>query len=126
MFKKADIIIIIILIFISFIPQIVFNIINKDYDRIFAIITIDGNVNKKILLSEHIGKDEFVIESEYGINKILLKENEIAILQASCQDSVCINQGYISKPGENIICLPNKLMIEIRGNKEEEDIILSY
>ncbi|MGL5244748.1 MAG: NusG domain II-containing protein [Sarcina sp.] len=128
-FKKWDIIIILVLILISFIPQIIFGVVKgNEYNRTYAVISINGDVYKKISLSEHFGQDEFRIESEYGINKISIKENQIIVLEASCADSVCMKQGYISKPGESIVCLPNKLIIEIKGDKvsSEEDIILSH
>ena len=36
-----------------------------------------------------------------------------------------MNPEHIEKPGESLVCLPNKLMIEIKG-MAEDDIILSY
>ena len=36
-----------------------------------------------------------------------------------------MNPAYIEKAGESLVCLPHKVMIEIKGELEE-DIILSY
>ena len=50
------------------------------------------------------------------------------MIEADCHDSLCIYQGKISKVGQSLVCLPNKVMVEIKGKIEEneDDIILSH
>ena len=44
-----------------------------------------------------------------------------------CPDKLDVKQGYISKVGEVIVCLPNKLVIEIKGIDDERDVdYMSY
>ena len=44
---------------------------------------------------------------------------------ADCPDKVCMNPSHIEKPGQSLVCLPHKVMIEIKG-MAEDDVILSY
>lgn len=44
----------------------------------------------------------------------------ISIEDADCPDKICLKQGFINKPGQSIICLPHKLVIEIIGDTKEE------
>ena len=46
---------------------------------------------------------------------------EAFLKEASCPDHLCINMGRIRKTGQSIICLPNKVTVEIRGKKESDD-----
>lgn len=126
-FKKWDIIVIIILILLSFIPELVFGIVmGKSYTSTYAEITIDGRLYKKILLSEHRGEESLDVKSKYGYNIIDIKDDSIRILDADCKDGICIKSGFISKTGESLVCLPHKLMIEIKGsddNQNDVDVI---
>ena len=128
--KKLDIVILIFLLVISFIPHLIFGYaLGYDYDRTYAEITIGGKFYKKIPLSEHSGEDTIEIKAGKHINKIKVVDNKLSIVEADCPDSLCIHQGEISKVGQSVVCLPNKLMVEIKGNKIEdndEDIILSH
>ena len=129
-FKKMDIVIIICLICISFLPHIIFAInLNKNYDSIQAIIEVDGKLYKNIPLSSSKEDATFTVETQNGNNTILVKDKSISITHADCHDSLCVSQGSKSKVGDTIVCLPNKLIIEIKGKEEDSssnDIILSY
>lgn len=130
MIKKLDIIIIVFLIVISFIPHLIFGYaLGYDYDRTYAEITISGKFYKKIPLSEHSGEEIIEIKSGNHINKIKIVDNKLSIIEADCADSLCIYQGEIFKVGQSVVCLPNKVMVEIKGSKIEdsdEDFILSH
>ena len=65
-FKKMDILIIICLVGISFLPHILFaKNLNKDYDSVYAIIKVDGKTYKEIPLSS-LKEDDSV---QYQIRK---------------------------------------------------------
>ena len=129
-FKKMDIVIIICLVGISFLPHILFaKNLNKDYDSVYAIIKVDGKTYKEIPLSSLKEDDSLTIKTENGNNTILVKDNKISITHANCHDSLCVDQGSKSKVGDSIVCLPHKLIIEIKGKEKDsssDDFILSY
>ena len=103
--------------------------INKNYDSLHAIIKVDRDVYKEIPLSDLKEDDTFTVETPNGNNTILVKDKSISITHADCHDSLCVKQGSKSKVGDTIVCLPHKLIIEIKGKEEDsssDDIILSY
>lgn len=80
------------------------------------VVKIDGNDHKEFLLSEDV---DYTIGFEDGrYNKLVIKDGFAKIIEASCPDKICVNHQKIQKLGETIVCLPNKVMIEI----ESEDI----
>lgn len=126
MFKKWDIIVIILLVCISFIPELIFGITaGRSYKGTYVEITIDGKVYKKVPLSEHSGEEEFNVKTKYGYNLIKIKGQSVAVIDADCPDKICERPGFISKPGESLVCLPHKLMVEVKGydNNTSDDII---
>lgn len=126
MFKKWDIIIIIVLLCLSFIPELVFGVImGQKYNGTYAEITLEGKTYKKIPLSEHRGEDKVYVKTQYGYNIIEIKDQSVGIIDADCKDKICIKSGVISKPGQSLVCLPHKLVVEIKGydNKNQDEII---
>ena len=129
MFKKLDIVIIISLIIISFIPEIVFGMVmGYNYDMTYAEITVDGEFYSKIPLSTHKGEEIIEINLDGHENIILIKDGTIKMIEADCPDSLCIYQGKISKVGQSLVCLPNRVMVEIKGDyvDDDDDVILSH
>lgn len=42
-----------------------------------------------------------------------IKENKVIMLQAECPDHLCMHQGPIDTQGETIVCLPNRVVLEV-------------
>ena len=49
-----------------------------------------------------------------GTNTVVIKDGVVYMSEANCKNQVCVNSGKISKKGESIICLPNKVIVEIK------------
>lgn len=127
-FKKMDIIVIAILIVFSFIPHFIYySVGSKNTKNLYATIKVDGNLHKTINLPV-TSQEKFTISTEHGTNTIIVNNNEIKIIDAKCKDKLCIKQGSISKIGKTLICLPNELIIEIKGDEYDssDDLILSH
>jgi hypothetical protein len=45
---------------------------------------------------------------------ILVEENSVNVIDADCPDKVCVNHSDIGNVGETIICLPHKMVVEIK------------
>ena len=89
-----------------------------------ARITQDGQVVAEIDLSELTGPYTFPVDGEdHQWNGIVAEKGRIRVLEASCPDQVCVNQGWISDSTLPIVCLPNKLVIEIVGGESELDAV---
>ena len=126
MFKKLDFVIIAVLMVLSFLPEIILGAsVGKGLNNTYAEITVAGKLYKTVPLSAHTGEDIIGINTKWGTNIVQVKDNKIGIIDADCPDKVCMNPAYIEKAGESLVCLPHKVMIEIKGELEE-DIILSY
>ena len=127
--KKMDIVIIVLLLIISFTPHLIFfKTSQKSSKNNYAIIKVDGKIHKKIDLSNVKNNEEVNLNLPNGKNTLLIKNNSIQMKSANCNDALCVKQGNISKVGQTIICLPHKLIIEIKGDEldSKDDLILSH
>lgn len=53
-------------------------------------------------------------------NLFSCENGEIQMIQSSCPDLICVHHSPVSRAGENIVCLPHELVIEIIGAQESE------
>ncbi|WP_042275859.1 NusG domain II-containing protein [[Clostridium] dakarense] len=127
--KKLDVVIIVFLLILSFTPHLIFSkSLSKEYASTYANIKLSGKVYDTIDLSSFKGEKTLDIKTSHGINKILIKDGVIQIVDADCDDKLCVRQGSISKVGETLVCLPHELIIEIKGDESGslDDMILSH
>ena len=75
-------------------------------------------VDKEIFGEYDIDIDR-VIQIKDG-NTCEIKGGEVFMTHANCPDHYCINQGRIRLSHQSIICLPNKVIIEIIGLGEND------
>lgn len=69
-------------------------------------------------LSEEV--DILLKSSKGGTNRLVIKDGEASVIEASCPDQLCIHQKSINKSGETIVCLPNQLVVEVIGGERSE------
>ena len=57
-------------------------------------------------------------------NTLVIKGGVADMTSADCPDHLCVKQKAISKEGESIICLPNKVVVTVKsGMKSDIDSI---
>jgi len=66
------------------------------------------------------------IEGEKGKVVIEVKDGRVRVVDSSCFQKICVNTGWINKPGQNIICLPNKVLVTIEGKESSKIDAVSY
>lgn len=126
---KWDILLIVVLLLLSFLPEGIFYLSGNDASvtRTYAEIQVEGKVYKKVPLSGHHGEDRFSIDTDKGHNLVVIKDESIGITEADCPDKICIREGFVSKPGATVVCLPHKLLIEVKNaGGEEPDVIPAH
>ena len=62
------------------------------------------------------------IPEKNGTNVMQIKDGKVTMKKADCKDQICADHKAIEKSGETIVCLPHKVVIEIRSEdgKEQE------
>ncbi len=74
------------------------------------------SVNGKRIASYSLSKDRTEnISSENGecTNTLVIKDGKAKITKASCPDKICVGHPAVSRTGETIVCLPNKVVITV-------------
>ncbi|MFA5576205.1 MAG: NusG domain II-containing protein [Tissierellaceae bacterium] len=98
-----------------------------NYNEKYISIQVNGKEYKKVIFDNSVIGKTIPVETEFGYNLIEIGDGDVRVIEASCPDKLDVLQGAISKPGEMIVCLPNRLVIEIKGTQETREIdYISY
>lgn len=78
-------------------------------------ISVDGQREATLDLS----RDAEYTVSGYGggVNHVVIQDGEVWVDEASCPDKLCVRQGRVRDSGQMIICLPNRVVVEITGEE---------
>ena len=84
-----------------------------------AVITRDGEVYGEYALSadqtvEIAGPDGQVT------NRLVIEKGQVRMEWADCPDQICVKHSPVSRGGQSIVCLPNRVTVEIRSDKGNE------
>lgn len=60
------------------------------------------------------------IHTDLGSNTVVISGGSARMEEADCPNGDCTRQLPINKPGQQIICLPHKLWIEVRGSDDKQ------
>ena len=61
-----------------------------------------------------------------GVTVIAIQGGRAMILDSPCPDKLCVHMPAVSKPGQWIACLPNRVFVRIRGTSGEKIDDISY
>lgn len=86
-------------------------------------VTVDGQLYGTYSLDED---QEIEVKHDGHINKITIKDGSVQMSYSDCKNQICVKDGKISRTSESLVCLPNRVMIEISGGEEDEfDAVIS-
>ena len=120
----SDLLVILMLLILSFTPLAIFHYsyAQSANDEVVAYISIDGEVVDTFTLSEstpHELKTYYPAGDQYNI--IEVDGTRIRVKEDNSPDQIAVKTGWISRPGETSICLPHKLIIDIRGESRTDE-----
>lgn len=85
-----------------------------------AVITVDG----KLYGSYSLAEDRTVeIRQKNHLNKITIKDGSVQMSYSDCRNQICVGDGSISRTNQSLVCLPNRVMVEITGGEEGFDAV---
>lgn len=82
-----------------------------------AVVSVNGDVFATYPLSR-----DLTVELPTGAdgshrNLLVIRDGKVSVTEADCRDRICVGHPPISETGETIVCLPNRLVVEIQKEK---------
>lgn len=95
---------------------------NTDADTATIVIR-DGAQNVyELPLGQDVSK---TVTTDLGTNVIEIKDGRVRVEEADCPNQDCVHQGWIDAAGQQIVCLPHKLTVDIvdKGATATYDVV---
>lgn len=86
---------------------------------ISCIFIFSGKTGTEVVISKN---NSIVFEGKLNENKVVdlesniikIENGKVFVESADCANQICVNHKPISKEKESIVCLPNKVLVEIK------------
>lgn len=88
------------------------------HNNIYAEITVDGKLYKQVPLTEE--EQIIEVETDRGTNILKIHDNGIEMYEADCPDQVCLGFGFVTRKGDTIVCLPHRVLVELKSDTAGE------
>jgi hypothetical protein len=66
------------------------------------------------------------VKGPLGDTIVVIKDGKAFVQDSPCPDKLCVHMPPISKPGQWIACLPNRVFVRVRGTSDQNIDELSY
>lgn len=113
-FTRKDILLIVIIVFVAGMSLLLHEVVGGKGAGCVT-VKVEGEITGVYSLA----KDQ-EISINNGSNILIIKNGRADMIEADCPDKLCVNQKAISKNGESIICLPNKVVVTIDSDENSE------
>ncbi|NLI98593.1 hypothetical protein GX441_08050 [bacterium] len=113
--KRGDAILIICFLFISLVGIVFILSIKSDREPQMIKISSEGKFFE-LPLRDTL----FQVQGPLGVTDVRINKGHVYVTKAPCPNKLCMKQGKISRNGESIICIPNKIIITIEGNRKTD------
>lgn len=91
-----------------------------------AVVSVDGRPVRTIDLAKLTEPLEFTVTSgasDKQFNIVRAEPGRISVAAANCPEQLDVLQGWITRPGQTIVCLPHRLVVTIKGDSGVDSII---
>lgn len=85
-----------------------------------ATVVLEGETIARYDLSALAGPEDLEVEGAAYPITIQAEPGRIRILESGCPGQDCVHTGWASQAGQQIICLPNRLVISLSGGASDD------
>ena len=82
-------------------------------------VTVDGRVIATLPLD--VDTEQVITGVGDSQNRLIIRDGKVTVTDASCPDGICVSHGAISRPGQSIVCLPNRVVVTVTGGAPAVD-----
>ena len=83
-----------------------------------AIVEVNGREVRRVAMGDSQASRKFTVRGWQGPSTLEVKGGRVRMLESACRDKICIGMGWVDTSGRSIICLPNRVVIKVTGNRK--------
>lgn len=117
---KGDIILVVSVLFISAV-LFAFSFFGVS-EELTAEIYVDGEKLHTIALNEV--EESYTLTENYC--QLLIEKDGVSFVYSDCSDKLCMKRGKLSKQGDTMACVPEKVVVILRGTQRRNIDAITY
>ena len=91
--------------------------------RAGAVDTVVVQVDGEEVIQAPLADDKrFSVDGPLGKTEVEIKDKRVRVTDSPCGRKTCVYAGWIDKPYQTIICMPNHVMIRLTGNGDNNEL----
>lgn len=83
-----------------------------------AVVEVSAKKVLRIELSADQPGKTYTVRGMLGPSTIEVEKGRVRMLASTCRDKICVGTGWVDAPGKEIVCLPNRVVIRITGERK--------
>ena len=123
----ADKILIVVLLLLGLSSYFIIRQVFPPLEAMTAVVEVQGREVMRLSLSTEIPDRQVPLKLEGGEAMLEVAGGRVRVLPMPdhlCSKHICSKTGWIGKPWQVMVCLPNKIIVRVVGQKEMGDIDL--
>lgn len=60
------------------------------------------------------------VDGPLGVNRVVVAAGSVSVESAPCKNQICVKTGVVSRPGQWIACLPNRVFVAVESGGQAE------
>lgn len=110
--KKLNVILVVVIAALACAGLVTTRLIGANTDADTATVVIRNGVQNayELPLGQDVSK---TVTTDLGTNVIEIKDGRVRVEEADCPNQDCVHQDWIDAAGQQIVCLPHKLTVDI-------------
>lgn len=127
--KILDKAVIVVLLLASILPAGIVMLGNKSKPNDTIVIKVDNKIVKTVPLINSGGSKTYDFNFNNNVGYIEVNNGKVRMLKMDkkiCPNAICSDTGWISKPYQTIVCLPNHIVLSLEGSKKDDVDVQSF
>jgi hypothetical protein len=76
--------------------------------------------DRRIVYTLSLNKDRSVsVYGPLGHTTVVVEGGKVRISDSPCPHKTCVRTGKIHRPGSVVVCVPNRVLVRVRGSSED-------
>jgi len=122
MVTKADKILIVFILISAVLIFAAFQVYGLGGGKTYAVIEVNGRPYQKISLGQDGPELQVKVPGVLGESIVEIDKDKVRMLYSPCPDKDCERQGWASRPGQMLVCLPNRVVVKIESSGEQSEL----
>ena len=72
--------------------------------------------NQRLVLAQPLSRDTVI---DIHNVEVEVRKGRVRVAHSDCPNQICVRRGWISRAGQTIVCVPNRVVVEVKGSGRE-------